>query len=298
MLDAKQTSGAERIDMAADESPVTATAIRAARAAGLLALEGFRRRDLSIETKTDMHDLVTEYDRACEARIREIILADFPESRIVGEEEGNSSGEGPLTWYVDPIDGTSNFARGIAMWAVSIGVAQGGEMIAGVIFDPSNDHLFWADERGAFIDAAGRREPLQSWGQTDPSRATIALNFPLARDLASEPGVALEQFERVTRSYAQLRGLGSTCIALCWIAAGWIDGTISTETNPWDVAAGSYLIRRAGGVYHGYANGRIVPESQDYLAPHYFASIPGADFALLHEILRDQSARRDASAAR
>lgn len=272
----------------------TAVAIRAAREAGALALEGFRSRDLVVETKAGIHDLVTRYDRACEARIRETILAEFPDATVVGEEAGESGGSGRLAWYVDPIDGTANFARGIAMWAVSIGVARDGEMIAGVVYDPANDQLFWADDRGAFL-ADGRRgggdEPLRSWGHADPSRATVALNFPLARDLVHFPELALAQFAAVTRSFAQVRGLGSTCIALCWIAAGWIDATVSFETNPWDVAAGAFIIRRAGGVFHGYRDGEIVPEAGDHLAPHYYAAVPGGDFGLLHEIMRLQSRR-------
>jgi len=266
-------------------------AIRAARAAGALALEGFRSRELGVDVKTGIHDLVTRYDRACEDLIRETILTAFPDSSIVGEEGGASGGGGSLTWYVDPIDGTSNFARGIAMWAVSIGVARDGEMVAGVIYDPANDQLFRADDRGAFLEAGGAEIPLRSWGHADPAQATVALNFPLPRDLVHEPGLALEQFARVTRRFAQVRGLGSTCIALAWIAAGWIDATISFETNPWDVAAGAFIIRRAGGVFHGYRDGEIVPEARDHLAPHYYAAIPGGEFELLHEIMRTQSRR-------
>lgn len=273
---------------------ITGVAIRAARAAGGIALDGFRSRTLVVDRKTDMHDLVTRFDRACEAAIRAMILESFPDATIVGEETGERAGSGPLTWYIDPIDGTSNFARGIAMWAVSIGVARDGRMVSGVIFDPANQQLFWADERGAFL-ADGPEgvpdRPLRSWGNAEPERATVALNFPLARDLVHLPDLALAQFAEVTRSFAQVRSLGSTCIALCWIAAGWIDATVSFETHPWDIAAGAFIIRRAGGVFHGYRAGAIVPPERDYLAPHYYAAIPGAQFPLLHEIMRTQSAR-------
>lgn len=273
---------------------VTALAIQAAREAGAIALAGFRSRDLAIDRKADIHDLVTQYDRACESHIRHAILAAFPDSTIVGEENGTHVGDGRLTWYVDPIDGTSNFARGIAMWAVSIGVARDGVMISGVVYDPPNDQLFWADDRGAFF--ADDRDkasdvPMRSWGHPEPSEATIALNFPLARDLVHYPDLALEQFSAVTRSFAQVRGLGSTCIALCWVAAGWLDVTISFETNPWDVAAGAFIIRRAGGIFHGYRDGEIVDEDRSHLAPHYYAAIPGGEYRLLHEIMRSQSMR-------
>lgn len=270
---------------------VTAVAIRAAREAGALAREGFRSRDLVAELKTDMHDVVTAYDRASEQRIAQVILGAFPDSSLVGEEGGEHLGSGPLTWFVDPIDGTSNFARGIALWAVSIGVAHDGEMIAGVIYDPVSEQLFWADARGAFVTQGSVTERLRSWGATEPARATVALNFPLARDLVHLPELALEQFAQVTREFAQLRGLGSTCIALAWIAAGWIDATISFETHPWDVAAGSYIIRQAGGIFCGYRAGERISGSQAHLAPHYYAAVPGGEFELLHEIMRTQSLR-------
>lgn len=279
---------------AAETRRITEVAIAAARAAGAIALEGFRSRDLAVELKHDIHDMVTRYDGACEERIRAMILAAFPDATIVGEEAGAVAGAGALTWYVDPIDGTSNFARGIAMWAVSIGVARDGELVSGVIYDPVNGQLFWADDRGAFLAedrAGGEARPLRSRGSTEPARATVALNFPLARDLVHLPELALAQYARVTRDFAQVRGLGSTCIALCWIAAGWLDATISFETNPWDVAAGAFIIRRAGGVFHGYRDGEIVAAEQAHLAPHYSAAVPGGEFELLHEIMRTQSRR-------
>lgn len=283
-------------DMTMNEAhEVTAVAIRAAREAGQIALEGFRSPDLEVSRKSDIHDVVTRFDRACEDRIRDVVLAAFPTASLVGEETGSTPGSGSLTWFIDPIDGTSNYARGIAMWAVSIGVARDGEMIAGVVFDPVSEQLFWADERGAFLDsgsgAATRSQPLHSRGFTAPETATVALNFPLARDLVSFPELALEQFAAVTRSFAQVRGLGSTCIALAWVAAGWIDATVSFETNPWDVAAGAFIIRRAGGIYRSYRDGEMLPQSRDHLGPHYYAAVAGGDFALLHEIMVSQSCR-------
>lgn len=280
-----------------DWQNITTVAIRAAREAGTIALKGFRSADLVARAKRDMHDVVTDYDRACEDHLRSVILAAHPDSTIVAEEAGSTLGDGPLTWFIDPIDGTSNYASGIALWAVSIGVARDGEMIAGVIFDPANGQLFWADERGAFLTderSGGEDQPLRGSGQTDPGRACVALNFPLARDLVHLPELALDQFARVTRSFAQVRGLGSTCIALAWVAAGWLDATVSFETNPWDVAAGAFIIRRAGGVFLGYEAGHAVPEARSHFAPHYYAAVAGSDFDLLREIMRTQSLRPQA----
>lgn len=273
---------------------ITEVAIRAAVRAGEVALEGFRSGTLDTQRKRDQHDVVTQYDRACEALIREEILASFPHSTIIGEEAGTVLGDaGPdtLTWYVDPIDGTSNYARGIAMWAVSIGVEWNGDLIVGVIVDPVSQHVFWADDRGAFLrDAEGERR-LSAEGTRRASEATVALNFPLARDLVHFPELALTQFAEVTKAFAQVRGLGSTCIALAWIAAGWLDVTISFETNPWDVAAGAFVIRQAGGVFTGYRDGRAVATQDAHLAPHYYAAGADGEFAVLHDIMRTQSQR-------
>lgn len=279
---------------------ITALAIRAAREAGQIALEGFRSQSLRIDHKSSFRDYVTQFDRACEAHIRAVVAAEQPDSSFVGEEGGESAGGGSLTWFVDPIDGTSNYARGIALWAVSIGVARDGEMIAGVIFDPVAQQLFWADARGAFLvegapEAHPGRElddasrPLRSTGNIDPHAATVVMNFPLAHDLVHEPELALAQFAEVTREFAQVRGLGSTCITLAWIAAGWVDATVSFGTHAWDIAAGAFIVRQAGGVFAGYAAGYPLPESRDYEAPHYFAAVRGGEFAVLREIMRTQS---------
>ncbi|MFA5606663.1 MAG: inositol monophosphatase family protein [Leucobacter sp.] len=273
---------------------LTACAVRAARAAGAIALDGFRSPDLAVETKADMYDLVTRYDGECEARIREILAAEFPGSRIIGEEGGETDGTdreaggaGAIEWHVDPIDGTSNFARGVAMWAVSIAAVVDGEVVSGVVYDPVAGDLFWADDRGAFLGDT----PIRSRGSADPARAMVAMNFPLARDLVHFPELALEQFAEVTRAFGQVRSLGSTCIALCWIAAGWLDATVSFETSSWDVAAAAFIVRRAGGTYVAYRDGEAQPPAGDFAHPHYFAAVAGAEFPMLREIMRTQSLR-------
>ncbi len=276
---------------------ITDVAIRAALEAGAIALEGFRAPDLEVDLKSDKHDLVTRYDRECEQHIRRVILDAYADSSIVGEEDAAHIGTGPLTWYVDPIDGTANFARGIALWAVSIGVARDGELIAGVIYDPASGQLFWADERGAFLREQfghGEDRPMRSRGHSDAGEATVALNFPLARDLVHFEELALAQYAEITRTFGQVRGVHSTCIALAWVAAGWVDATISFETNPWDVAAGCFIVRRAGGSFHGYRDGAEVAEGSSHLAPHYYAAAHSAEYPMLHEVMRTQSRRPSA----
>ncbi|GAB2564705.1 inositol monophosphatase family protein [Leucobacter ruminantium] len=266
---------------------LSAFATRIAREAGAIAMEGFRNRELGIDLKADFHDMVTKYDRACEEHIRGAILEAYPGSTIVGEEDGASEGSGPLAWHIDPIDGTANFARGMALWAVSIGIARDGEMIVGVVYDPANDHMFMADDRGAFLND----EPMRSWGFTRPEQATVVLNFPLPRDLVHLPELALEQFTEASRQFAQVRALGSSCISLCWVAAGWVDATVSFEANSWDVAASAFIVRQAGGAYRSYLGGEEQPPERDYLNPHYYATVPGGDYPILEQIMLTQSER-------
>lgn len=269
-----------------DIREITDLAIEAARGAGEIAMEGFRRDGLRVDLKQDFHDLVTVYDRRCEEHIRERIEERFPGSAIVGEE-GGASGEGSLTWHIDPIDGTANFARGMALWAVCIGVALDGEMVSGVVYDPANDQLFWADDRGAFLGD----EPLVSRGSEDPRQATVIANFPLPRDLVHFPELALSQFARLSEDYSHYRAIGSSAVSLCWVAAGWADATFSFGANSWDVAAAAFIVRRAGGTYVTYAGGEPQPAERDYENPHYLALIPGARYDLLHDIMREQSRR-------
>ena len=135
---------------------------------------------------------------------------------------------------------------------------------------------------------------MHSRGYRDEGRATVALNFPLARDLVHFEELALAQYAEITRTFGQGRGLHSTCIALAWVAAGWVDATVSFETNPWDVAAGCFIIRRAGGSFHGYRSGAEAPAAESHLAPHYYAAAAGAEYPMLHEVMRTQSLRPSA----
>ena len=277
-----------------DVRGITELAIEAARGAGRIALEGFRAPDLEIDLKRDFHDLVTEFDRRSEEHIRARIREAFPGSAIIGEEGGRSGsddaaapGEGAQPWHVDPIDGTSNFARGMALWAVCIGAEIDGEMVSGVVYDPVNDQLFWADERGAFLND----EPLVSRGSAEPSQATVISDFPLPRDLVHFPDLALAQLAELSTAFSQRRSIGSSAVALCWVAAGWADATFCFGVSSWDVAAAGFIVRRAGGVYETYLDGERRPEERDFENPHYYAHVPEARFDLIHRLMREQSRR-------
>lgn len=259
---------------------------RAAREAGAVAMQGFRLPGVEVMTKDGFHDFVTEYDVRSELRVRAAIEQLLPGSRIIGEEEG-ASGTGAVTWYVDPIDGTSNFARGIALWGVVVAAVRDDEVIAGVVYDPVADHLFRADATGAYLNGA----PLHARGMVAPERATVLATFPPSSTLRDQRAEKLEALAQLVDQYAHVRDLGSTAIALCHVAAGWADAAFGFNIHPWDVAAPAFILRQAGGVYRSYADGEILPEHRDYLNGVYLGLVADADFPLLDSILRSQTRR-------
>lgn len=276
-------------ETALDSIALADIAEQAAREAGAVALAGFRSPGLEFETKNGFHDFVTEYDRRSELEARAVIERNLPGSHIVGEEQG-SSGEGIVTWYVDPIDGTSNFARGIALWGVVIAAVRGDEVVAGIVYDPVADHLFRADERGAFLN--GR--PLRARGMTVPERATVLATFPPADTLQTRRVEKLEALAQLAESFAHVRDLGSAAIGLCHVAAGWADANFGFNIHPWDVAAPAFILRQAGGVYRSYGDGRRMPVQGDHHNSVYFGAVADADFPLIDSILRSQT-RTDAT---
>jgi myo-inositol-1(or 4)-monophosphatase len=221
------------------------TASAAARAVGPQLRAAFRSRP-DVSTKRDFHDPVTEHDRAAEVSIRAVIDARAPHSAIVGEE-GGTTGSGDLVWYVDPIDGTANFAAGLPFFCVSIAAAVRGELVAGVVYDPVRDDEFTATPDGAWCNG----KPLRSAGATGDREAMLLSSYPTPLDLGTGGELALERYGRLLRSFSAVRKVGSAALKLAHVAAGWSDAAYGTGSNPWDVAAGALLVRSAGGVYLG-----------------------------------------------
>ncbi|MEV0620198.1 inositol monophosphatase family protein [Nonomuraea sp. NPDC050404] len=221
------------------------TATEAARAVGPRLRAAFRSRP-QVATKRDFHDPVTEHDRACEEVIRAVIDGRTPYSTIVGEE-GGTTGTGDIVWYVDPIDGTANFAAGIPFFCVSIGVALRGELVAGIVYDPIREDEFTATADGAWCNG----KPINSRGATGDREAMLLSSYPTPLDLDTDGDNALRRYGRFLESFAAVRKVGSAALKLAHVAAGWSDAAYGTRSNPWDVAAGALLVRAAGGVYLG-----------------------------------------------
>lgn len=231
--------------MNAAPADLLAAAETAARAAADH-IRSLDRSRIEREDKTSAHDIVTAHDRACEEIIVENLRRLVPGCRIVGEEGGERDGAGDasgVTFYVDPIDGTSNFAAGMPLFCVSIGAAINGELVAGVIDAPVLGQVFTAGPDGAFLNG-DRLRPRA----TRPARDALVLtNYPTVRDLEEDAEGAIAGMQEITSEVSAVRSLGTAALELAWVAAGWADATMLVSINPWDVAAGFLLVERAGG---------------------------------------------------
>lgn len=228
-----------------------------------------------VETKRDLHDLVTAHDRSTEERIAALILDRSPDSTVWGEE-GGRRGSGSVRWYVDPIDGTNNFASQVPFFCVSIAAELDGEIVAGVVYDPVRRELFAASAGGATCDGA----PLAARGATTEAEALLATDFPSAApsELVLNGMSELDLFGQMVRRFGSVRRLGSAALTLAYVAAGRIDVTFGIAANAWDVAAGLLLVRAAGGTYRSLGAG--APRSdRPWTEPAYAAHVADFDYA-------------------
>lgn len=227
-------------------------AVAAARAAGRHAAGAFHARVPASE-KTSFHDLVTAIDREAEEIVVDEIMRRCPDSTIEAEE-GGIRGHGSVRWFVDPIDGTNNFARGIPFFCVSIAAAVNGRLEAAAIFDPVRDELIMASRRGAFRD--GR--PIRATGSATDAGATLLTDFPSPKRPMEPNDYML--LSTLVSSFQTVRRLGSGALALAYVACGRADAALTTDANVWDIAAGALLVEMAGGQQR-------VPPAQNAGAP-------------------------------
>ncbi|TYB46663.1 inositol monophosphatase family protein [Actinomadura chibensis] len=245
----------------------------AARTAGGPLRTAFRSRP-EVDVKRDFHDPVTEHDRAAEETIRAVLAEHTPGSVVVGEEGGARGGAGSdVRWYVDPIDGTANFAVGLPFFCVSVAAVADGELVAGVVYDPVRDDMFTASLDGATCNG----EPIRSRGATSDAAAVAASSYPSAADLrGADRDETLRRFGRMVDAFATLRRPGSAALTLAHVAAGWTDVAFDPSINAWDVAAALLLVRQAGGTYLPLGGRDGDP---DWEAPGYLACVAGFDLA-------------------
>lgn len=263
-------------------------AIRAAHSVRDDLLSAFRS-PMDTGTKVDFHDIVTIHDRRAEESLKSFIFREIPDSRVLGEE-GGRQGDGRIEWYIDPIDGTANFACGLAFWCVSIAAVIDGEIVAGVVFDPVSGNTFSADAGGAWLNG----QPLNCRAHSAESEAVVITGYPVARDFRFDGRQrALDNFAMLAERFSTVRRPGSAALSLCHVAAGWADAAMGFGVNAWDVCAAILILRRAGGTYTPYRLGKVPAGAPDFLAPGYVGTGKGARYPTLDAIATAISAHRE-----
>ncbi len=213
-------------------------ALEVATEAAALLLTGYRKRP--VPTEKAKRDLVTEFDLKSEALIRARLSSATPELGIVAEEGGGEPR--PLTWYCDPLDGTTNFVHGHPFWAVSIGLLQQGEPLAGAVVAPALG-LHWVGAAGGPARRCGDVCAVSETAELE--QALVATGFPYDRSRA--PANNFDSFVRVKRVAQGVRRCGSAAVDLCLVADGTYDAYWERRLNAWDVAAGVAVLLSAGG---------------------------------------------------
>jgi myo-inositol-1(or 4)-monophosphatase len=215
------------------------TAVEIAREAGAL-LSMYLERRIGFELKGDF-DIVTEADRASERLIVERLRSRFPTHGIVAEEGGGHDGASDFRWYVDPLDGTTNFAHSYPVFNVTLALAKGAEMVAGVVFDPVRPELFTA-ERGGGAYLNNKRIHVSRTARLDDVLA--ATGFPSRK---RHQNVNIHFYHQMAMATHGVRRSGSAAIDLAYVACGRLDVFWEFGLNPWDFAAGWLLVEEAGG---------------------------------------------------
>ena len=217
------------------------TLIAAAKAGAAQAVYYFNKEH-HIENKDGVNNPVTEADKASEKAIFQVIRHAFPNHFLLSEESGEIVQESAYKWIIDPIDGTVNYAQGIPICCISIGVEKEGKMIMGAVYNPFMNELFLG-ERGGGATLNGKK--IQVSKQTSLEKSCLVTGFPY--QYLNEPNGPLPTFERFIRKGIAVRRLGSAAIDLCWTACGRFDGFYEHQLNAWDSAAGYLIVEEAGG---------------------------------------------------
>lgn len=207
--------------------------------------DGLQRAELVTDTKSSSTDLVTEVDRAAEKLIVEGILNERPDDSIVGEEGASRSGSTGVCWFIDPIDGTTNYVYGLPGYAVSIGVEVDGVPTAGVVAVPGFDETFTAlRNKGAWRNGTA----IAASRDVEPSHALVATGF------AYEPRRRIAQATAMTKLIGRIRDIrrmGAASVDLCSVACGRVDAYYERGLQPWDHAAGALIASEAGATVAG-----------------------------------------------
>jgi myo-inositol-1(or 4)-monophosphatase len=244
-----------------------------AREAGALLMTYFQQ-NVKVEYKGDA-DLVTIADRKSEALIRERIRQQWPTHDVLGEEQGLVDTGSDYRWYVDPLDGTTNFAHGFPVFCVSMALEYKGRRIAGVIYDPTRDELFAAEQgSGAYL----HQQRISVSKISNLAECLVGTGFP-SHKRHKNPNIFF--YHQITLRTHGVRRAGSAALDLCNVACGRFDGFWEFNLNPWDTAAGVLIVEEAGGRITDFSGGPFQLNSRETLASN----------GLVHSALLNEFAR-------
>jgi myo-inositol-1(or 4)-monophosphatase len=239
---------------------IKSTLIKAVEA-GAKEMQQYFQTEFKISNKEGLNNLVTEADHASEKAIFEIIKTDFPDHFILSEEAGELATSSSVKWIVDPIDGTVNFAHGIPICCVSIGIEQDGEMIMGAVYNPFINEFYFA-QKG--FGATLNDNIIKVSEETQVSSACLVTGFPYT--YLDQPNGPLAVFSRLITKGVPVRRLGSAAMDLCWVAAGRFDGFYEHKLQAWDSAAGFLIVEEAGGKVTDFKGVKYSPYQHQIVA--------------------------------
>ncbi len=236
-----------------------AVARDAAQKAGKLLKENIHG-PREISHKGDIN-LVTEMDTRSERIIVETVLAAFPDHGVIAEEGTDIRNGSGFTWIIDPLDGTTNYAHGYPCFSVSIALEQEGEPVLGVVYDPMRGELFSArNGQGAFLN----ERPIRVSGTDSLIKSLLATGFPYDRAVSEKNN--MNHFHGLLMASQEVRRDGSAALDLCSVACGRFDGFWELKLKPWDVAAGSLIVREAGGAVSDFSGAGFSVHDDEILA--------------------------------
>lgn len=229
--------------------------------AGAAEVVRFFNTDFKITNKEGINNPVTEADHASEIAIFNVIKSTYPDHYILSEEAGNIVQDSNYKWIIDPIDGTINFAKGIPINCVSIGIEHNGEMVMGAVYNPHMNELFFAEKgKGATLN----EKPIRVSNENELAKACLVTGFPYT--YLDMPNGPLQVFDRFIRKGVPVRRLGSAAIDLCWVAAGRFDGFYEHKLEAWDSSAGYIIVEEAGGKVTDLKGNKFSPYQHGIIA--------------------------------
>ena len=223
-------------------TPAADVAAAAARAGGTVLLARWHDADLQVSYKDERANLVTVADRESQQTVTETILAAYPDHAIDGEEGAAGNPDADYVWYVDPLDGTTNYAHGLPFFCVSVALRYHGQTVAGAVYDPVRDEMFAAAPGGG---ATINGDPLRVSGAARLDRALVVAQAQSVDEAEIRAYAAL--VERLMQVTGGVRSLGSPALTLCAIAAGRLEAYCEYAMDAWDIAAGQLILQEAGG---------------------------------------------------